>query len=158
MEHKLQQGLIEVYTGNGKGKSTASFGLAIRAAGQGLKIRIIQFMKTINNYGENIALDRFPEINVSAFGRDCLLRKGQISEEDKTLAGEALAESFLAMGEDYDLLILDEINNALFFELIELKDVLRPEELIEKADLVTEMKEIKHPYSKNIAARRGIEF
>lgn len=174
---KLDKGLIQVYTGNGKGKSTAAFGLAIRAAGHGLRVIIIQFMKT-GEYGENKTFHRLsPDITVKSFGRKGFIHRGGATPEDYDLAAKALsyANEVLHSGE-VDLLILDEINNALYYQLISLDDVMSlinnkpldvemvftgrnaPEWLLEKADLVTEMREIKHPYHKGIGVRKGIEY
>ena len=173
---KLKTGLIEIYTGDGKGKSTASFGLAIRAAGRDLAVRIVQFMKT-GDYGENRSLDRLsPQIEYAAFGHKGFLDPNDPQPEDIALAHEALAKAreFMAVA---DLLILDEINNALFFKLLTIDEVLAfldekpaetelvltgrnaPPELIARADYVTEMCARKHPFtSDGIAARKGIEF
>jgi len=173
----LDKGLIQVYTGNGKGKSTAAFGLAIRAAGHGLRVVIIQFMKT-GNYGEINSFQRLaPEITVKSFGRKGFIHKGKAAAEDYSLAREAIsfANEVLCLGEA-DVLILDEINNALQYQLISLDEVSSminnkpvgvelvltgrnaPEELLKMADLVTNMQEVKHPYNKGIGARKGIEY
>lgn len=178
MAGKLEQGVIQVYTGNGKGKSTASFGLAVRAVGGGLKVMIIQFLKTGIDYGEIEALKHFePELQVKSFGRKGFISRTGIVEEDYKLAGEAfnLAKNIAEQGE-IDLLILDEINTALHFKLLDLEQVIEflknkphnleivltgryaPEKIIEVADLVTEMREIKHPYARGIMARKGIEY
>lgn len=173
----LEQGLIQVYTGNSKGKSTAAFGLAVRAIGQGLKVHIVQFMKT-GEYGENRTFARLaPDIQVRAFGRKGFIHKGGAKPEDYALAREALdyAREVMLAG-DTDVLILDELNNALYFELLSLDEVqefLRqkpkqveivitgrnaPPEIVAGADLVTEMVEIKHPYQQGIRSRAGIEY
>lgn len=174
---KLEQGLIQVYTGNAKGKSTAAFGLAVRAAGNGFKVLIVQFMKT-GNYGENKAFARLaPEVEIHAFGRPGFIHRGGAKPEDYTLARKALAFAEEAMlGGDVDILILDEVNNALFFQLLTIEEVLafldrKPphlelvltgrnasQEIIDRAHLVTEMREIKHPYQLGVNARQGIEF
>lgn len=177
-KEKLERGLIEVYTGNAKGKSTASFGLAVRAVGHGLKVVIIQFMKTGLYYGEIAGFKRLaPEVEVFSYGRDGFVHRRSVKPEDICLAHEALehAEKVMLSGET-DVLILDEINNALYFELLTIQEVLdfidkkpelmelvltgrnAPPEIIEKAHLVTEMKEIKHPYQVGISARKGIEY
>lgn len=173
----LNQGLIQVYTGNAKGKSTAAFGLAVRAAGHGLKVHIVQFMKT-GDYGENKALARLaPEIEVRAFGRKGFVHRGGAGPQDYELARQALdyAREIMLSGRA-DILILDEINNALYFGLLPLHVVLEflqakppqvelvltgrnaPPEIIELADLVTEMVEVKHPYQQGIGSRAGIEY
>jgi len=173
---KLDKGLVQVYTGNGKGKTTAAFGLALRAIGRGLKVYVIQFIKGGFDYGELHVVDKLPNLTLKAFGRGKFILD-KPSKEDVKSAEEALslAESVVKSGE-YDIVILDEINVALNLKLISLKRVLElikskprhveivltgryaPNEIIEIADLVTEMREIKHPYNKGCQARRGIEF
>jgi len=171
-----QLGLVQVYTGDGKGKTTAALGLALRAWGRDLKVCIIQFMKRGEDYGEILALRRM-EVDLYQFGSDRLITRSSVHPEDIELAHRALAfaESALKSGE-YDLIILDEINVALFFGLIgpaEVISILRrrrkgveviltgrnaPPEIIEEADLVTRMVAEKHPYDKGVIARAGIEF
>lgn len=173
----LEQGLVQVYTGEAKGKSTAAFGLALRAAGHGLKVLIIQFMKT-PDYGEHRSFRRLaPEIEVKTFGRKGFIHRGGARPEDYDQAAAALACAREAMlSGTVDILILDEINNALFFGLLKEKEVLgflqerppqvevvltgrnAPAGVIAAADLVTEMRQVKHPYEKGIKARQGIEY
>jgi cob(I)alamin adenosyltransferase len=173
---KLDRGLVQVYTGNGKGKTTAAFGLALRAIGRGLKVYVIQFIKGGFDYGELYIVDKLPNLTLKAFGRGKFI-VDKPSKEDIKSAEEALslAESVVKSGE-YDIVILDEINVALNLKLISLERVLgliknkprhveivltgryAPNEIIEIADLVTEMREVKHPYNKGCQARRGIEF
>ncbi|NPV50165.1 MAG: cob(I)yrinic acid a,c-diamide adenosyltransferase [Candidatus Methanofastidiosum sp.] len=171
------KGLIEVYTGNGKGKSTAAFGLALRASGRGLKSIVVQFMKQGNSYGEHFAIEKIENIDIASFGTPKFVNFKNPSKEDINLAKEALEfsrETIYSL--KYDLVILDEINIALHFKLIDLEkviDILKnkpegveviltgryaPKELIEIADLVSEIIEVKHPYQKGIAAREGIEY
>ena len=178
MADKNKTGLIQIYTGDGKGKSTAAFGLALRAAGCGLKVSIIQFMKKGDWYGEIKAFAKLPEIELYSFGCDGFLIKGSpLPTEHIEQAQAALnkARYFLNEGKT-DVLILDELNNAIFFELIseaEARELLSlkphytelvitgrnaPDYLLQAADLVTEMREIKHPYQQGIPARRGIEY
>lgn len=174
---KLEKGLIQVYTGNGKGKTTAAFGLALRAVGRGLKVYAIQFIKGGFDYGELYVVDRLPNLKLEAFGRGKFVTEKPADKADVKAAEEALAlaEKVVKSGE-YDIVILDEINVALHLELIKVEKVLKllknkpkhvellltgryaPNEIIEVADLVTEMKEIKHPYSKGYEARKGIEY
>ncbi|NMA14661.1 MAG: cob(I)yrinic acid a,c-diamide adenosyltransferase [Clostridia bacterium] len=175
---KLEKGLIQVYTGNAKGKSTAAFGLTVRGAGHGFKVIIIQFMKTGNYYGEITGLKRLsPEVEVYSYGREGFIHRNGVKPEDIVLAHDALNHAERMMLEpETDILILDEINNALFFGLLTVKEVLEfiekkpenvelvltgrnaPTEIIERAHLVTEMKEIKHPYQLGIGSRKGIEY
>ena len=172
-----QLGLLQVYTGDGKGKTTAALGLALRAWGRGLKVCMIQFMKKGEDYGEILALRRMEGVDLYQFGSDRLITKTSVHPEDVDLAHRALAfaEGALMSGE-YDVIILDEINVALFFGLIspaEALSVLKkrrkdveviltgrnaPTEILEEADLVTRMIAEKHPYDKGVMARAGIEF
>ena len=174
---KLEKGLVQVYTGDGKGKTSAAFGLALRAIGRGLKVYIIQFIKGGFDYGELYVVDKLPNITLKAFGRGKFVTQQPPSEEDVRFAEEALqlAEKTIKSGE-YDLVILDEINVALNLKLISLEKVLElikgkpkhvelvltgryaPKEVIDAADLVTEMREVKHPFKKGCQAREGIEF
>jgi cob(I)alamin adenosyltransferase len=174
---KLEKGLVQVYTGDGKGKTSAAFGLALRAIGRGFKVYIIQFIKGGFDYGELYVVDKLPNITLKAFGRGKFVTQQPPSQEDVKLAEEALqlAEKTIKSGE-YDLVILDEINVALNLKLISLEKVLElikskpkhvelvltgryaPKEVIDAADLVTEMREVKHPFKKGCQAREGIEF
>lgn len=174
---KLEKGLVEVYTGDGKGKTTAAFGLALRAVGRGLKVYVIQFIKGGFDYGELYVVDRLPNLTLKAFGRGKFVTAKPPEREDVGFAREALelAKKVVMSGE-YDLVILDEVNVALSLKLISVGEVLElvkskpvhvevvltgrsaPEELVEVADLVTEMREVKHPYRKGVSARKGIEY
>jgi cob(I)alamin adenosyltransferase len=174
---KLKKGLVQVYTGDGKGKTTAAFGLALRAIGRGLKVYIIQFIKGGFDYGELYVIDKLPNVTLRAFGRGRFVVEQPPPKEDVRLAEEALelAEKVIKSGE-HDVVILDEVNVALHLKLISLERVLElikskpkhveliltgryaPKEIIEIADLVTEMREIKHPYKRGYQARMGIEF
>jgi cob(I)alamin adenosyltransferase len=172
----MKKGLVQIYTGNGKGKTTAALGLSLRAAGRGLKVFIAQFVKGMF-YGELEALKRFaPQITLHQYGRKCFIRD-EPTEEDVRLAREGWQEiQNVLKSEKCDLLILDEIGIAIHYRLISLEEVeelLRsrpdsvelvltgrkiPEALYEQADLVTEMREIKHYYNAGVQARKGIEF
>ena len=174
---RLEKGLVQVYTGSGKGKTTAAFGLALRAIGRGLKVYAVQFIKGGFDYGELYVVDKLPNLKLKAFGRGKFVTEKPPREEDIKLAEEALslAEQVVKSGE-YDIVILDEINVALDLKLIKIEEVLElvknkpdhveliltgryaPSEIIEAADLVTEMKEVKHPFNKGHSARRGIEY
>jgi len=174
---KLKQGFIQIYTGNGKGKSTAALGQAVRAAGFGLKTYIAQFMKEYP-YNELISLKHLSEwISIEQFGGDEFVYKKELPGKEelaKAQKGLKTAREKMISGE-YDLIILDEAIVAIYFKLVETKDLVKfitekpenveliltgrycPEELIDLADLVTEMKEVKHYYQKGITSRRGIE-
>jgi cob(I)alamin adenosyltransferase len=173
----LEQGLIQVYTGNGKGKTTAALGLALRAVGRGLRVCMFQFIKGGEPYGEHLAAARLvPELTIIQTGRDSWIFKDRLDPEDIRIAAETLERARQAItGGEYDLVILDEINGAAWFGLIDVEEVLsvmaaKPprlelvltgrgahEKVIEAADLVTEMFELKHYYRKGIPARVGIE-
>jgi cob(I)alamin adenosyltransferase len=169
------RGYIHVYTGNGKGKTTAAVGLAIRAAGAGLNVYIAQFMKR-GDYSEIKGLDRFSDrITVEQFGCGQFI-KGRPSAEDVAAARQGLnkVKTILAAGK-HAVVILDEASVAVSLNLFSEKELLeiidhRPDNveiiitgrgatsaIIEAADLVTEMKEIKHYFKKGVAARLGIE-
>jgi len=174
---KLEQGFVQIYTGNGKGKSTAAIGQAVRAAGFGLKTFIAQFMKEYP-YNELVSLNYLSEwITIEQFcGDEYVYKKELPGEEELAKAKKGLlsAKEKMLSGE-YDLIILDEAIVAIYFKLIEINELVEfikvkpenveliltgrycPEELIEFADLVTEMKEVKHYYQKGITSRRVIE-
>lgn len=174
---KLDKGFIQIYSGNGKGKSTAAIGQAIRAAGSGLRTYIIQFMKEYP-YSEIESLKKLNNwIEVEQCGNDDYVYKKELPPEDeieKCKNGLLRAKEKMLSG-DFDLIILDEICVAIYFKLfntIEVLDFLKskpanveliltgrycPQELIDIADLVTEMKEVKHYYQKGVLARKGIE-
>ncbi|RMF98560.1 MAG: cob(I)yrinic acid a,c-diamide adenosyltransferase [Candidatus Schekmanbacteria bacterium] len=176
---KFKEGFIQVYTGSGKGKTTAALGLALRAAGHGFKSMIIQFMKGDKNYGEIIAHHHLsPYITIRQFGLCTFVDKNNPSAEDLKLASEGIGFARkISKGNEFDILVLDEINCAVDFGLVkeeELLDIMENKnphmeliltgryasrKIIEKADLVTEMKEIKHYYrNKKITSREGIEW
>ena len=173
----LEQGCIQVYTGNGKGKTTASLGLALRAIGRGLKVCVFQFIKGGGRYGEHLAAEKLaPLLTIVQTGRPGWVNTKDITE-DRHAAQEALvqAKELLTSGE-FDLFVCDEINGAVGFGLISVEQVLeligsKPEKtelvltgrnahdrVIEYADLVTEMREIKHYYQAGVPARTGIEM
>ena len=179
----LEKGLVQIYTGDGKGKTTAAFGLALRAAGQGNKVLIYQFLKPPSlNIGERFAL-QLGAVRIRAEALDTPWDMSKSFEDEKAVArmqaaiSEAL-ERIAQMAEKrfYDVLILDEIIFCLSKGLAKLEDIKNiidrrdpvveivmtgrgaTKELIEMADLVTEMKNIKHPFDKGLSARRGIEF
>ena len=177
MKQKLEKGFIQVYTGNGKGKTTAAIGQAVRAAGFGLKTYFVMFMKEFP-YNEVKSLEKLKDlITIVQVGKDDFVyKKVPPSEEEKTKIKNALAEAKTKMlNGEYDLIVLDEIFVSIYFGLIGKEEILsfiaeKPQdveliltgryssqEIIDKADLVTEMKEVKHYYEKGALARRGIE-
>jgi len=169
-------GMVQVYTGDGKGKTTAALGLALRAIGHGLKVYMIQFMKGDPEYGELRAVKNLPNFVVRQYGRPDFVDRKSPSAVDIRLAQEGLAHAreVIASGE-YDLVILDEINVALDFKLIDLQEVLAliesrpreielvltgrcaPQQVLQAADLVTEMREVKHYFRCGRGSRDGIE-
>lgn len=168
-------GYIHLYTGNGKGKTTAALGLALRAAGAGKSIFIAQFVKGMH-YSELDALKRFPEIELKQYGLDCFI-VNEPTPKDIDAVRKGLSEVTAIIAENkYDMVILDELCIALYYQLFDIRDMLAllrskpdemeiimtgryaPPELYDAADLVTEMTEIKHYYKKGIKARKGIEF
>jgi len=170
----MDKGYIQVYTGNGKGKTTAAFGLALRAACSGKKVYIGQFVKGMK-YSEVQVEKHIPSIKIEQLGRDCFIHHEPTEEDiEAARAGLEKCKKILKDGK-YDLVILDEISIAIYFKLVSTEEVLEmiknrlphieivltgryaPKEIIDIADLVTEMKEIKHYYTKGIMARRGIE-
>ena len=193
-----EKGYIQVYTGNGKGKTTAAIGISMRMVGSGGRVFFIQFMKGLAYSEQKILRDMEPDLVWQAIGKPFFVAKeGTISEEDLKKYGDGIvvfppgnppekyvkmvadgfetAKEAMASGE-YDLVVLDEINCAMYFELIDVETVLEgirqkaegteviltgrnaPEEIIEEADLVTEMKEIKHYFAtEGVMARKGIE-
>ncbi|MGI6486830.1 MAG: cob(I)yrinic acid a,c-diamide adenosyltransferase [Syntrophothermaceae bacterium] len=174
---KAKQGLVMVITGNGKGKTTSAFGQALRAVGQGYRVCIIQFMKG-RKYGEVLAVERhLPGITIHQFGRDSFVMRDDIASVDVELARQGLEKAKEVLGNgEYDLVILDEINAAVDFNLIleeELLDLVKtkpaeldliltgrsaPGQLKEIADLVSEVIEIKHHYNAGVTERAGIEY
>lgn len=171
----MEKGYIHLYTGNGKGKTTAALGLAIRAIGAGNSVFIAQFVKGMH-YSELDVLKRFPEITLKQYGLDCfIVNKPTQKDIDAAQIGWKETSAIIKQNR-YDLVVLDEICIALYYHLIELHEVLdvlqkktlsleivltgryAPKELIDKADLVTEMQEIKHYYNRGIEARKGIEY
>jgi len=172
----LKKGYIHVYTGPGKGKTTAAIGLGIRAAGAGLKVNMIQFMKG-RRYSELVTIDKIENFSYSQHGRDEFVNKEDPEKIDIDLAQEGFkyAEEIIRSNK-YDIIILDEINVAVDFGLISLNKVLniieeKPEkleliltgryahpEIVKIADYVSEILEIKHPYQQGVKARKGIDY
>jgi len=175
----LKNGLIIVFTGNGKGKTTAAMGQALRAAGQGLKVLMLQFIKGTWDYGELVSIKKLnPDFVIRPLGKGFIRSKSKLNDkeaiENINHSWEQAEKEILS--DTYDMVILDEINYVIDFGLLPVEKILsllekKPERLhivltgrnahekvIEIADLVTEMKEIKHQYSKGIKAQKGIEF
>lgn len=190
------KGYVQVYTGNGKGKTTAALGITMRASGAGKKIAFIQFMKALG-YSEQKILPTLPGVTWKTLGKPFFIAKaGSISDEDLAQYGggcvvfeegnppeeyvKMISEGFadakeMVLSGEYDMVVLDEINCAMFFGLIDISEVLdliknkpvhteliltgrcAPDGIIEAADLVTEMREIKHYYNEGVQARTGIE-
>ncbi|MCJ7662713.1 MAG: cob(I)yrinic acid a,c-diamide adenosyltransferase [Desulfobacterales bacterium] len=177
VEKRLSQGMIQVYTGDGKGKTTAALGLACRAVGHGYKVFVIQFMKGNIDYGEVAAARKLaPYLTIRPMGRGCRVSRENSDLEDIKLCQEAMVMAReIITGGEYDIVVLDEINVAVDLGLVQKKEVLRlmderplnveliltgrhaAKEIIDRADLVTEMVEIKHYYQRGIQSRTGIE-
>jgi len=174
----MKQGLVQVYTGSGKGKTTAALGVALRAVGHGMKVLVIQFMKGKANGGEQGTARRLsPELTVIRAGRKAFVSRSAPDPIDFELARKGFTMAMKALEDGaHDVVILDEINMVVDYGLISLSDLLhlidskpttmeliltgrnaRPE-VLERADLVTEMVERKHYYQKGIPARKGIEL
>ncbi|MFW6238394.1 MAG: cob(I)yrinic acid a,c-diamide adenosyltransferase [Halanaerobiales bacterium] len=195
-KNKLSQGLVQVYTGEGKGKTTSALGLGLRAVGHGFKVTMVQYLKGNTFTGELYAAERLPGFTIKQFGKgcpyaamikeglmecigcgECSVREGEQSEQQEFVnLAYQYSKEILREGET-DIVILDEINNALRFELLTVEQVQKlielkgehteliltgreiPREIIELADLVTEMKAVKHPYKEQgIRSRRGVEY
>ncbi len=196
-EPSLERGYVQVYTGNGKGKTTAALGLSIRAIGRGLKVLMIQFMKHWG-YGEHLAVRRLePDLRIEQVGKPYLIaREGELDEETRAMIGKdvvifppgeppeevvRLAQSGLARAREAlekgeaDIVVLDEINVALHYGILQVHEVLdlldarplnveivltgrgAPRDIIDYADLVTKMCEVKHYFADGVQSRRGIE-
>ena len=170
------EGRVQVYTGDGKGKTTASVGLVLRALGQGLRPAFLQFMKADPSWGEIVGLRRLG-VPVVQCGLDHWVLVGQATDDDRAAAAAGLGRAReLVTSGDYDLVVLDELATALLFELVTIDDVLAllaarpcgvelvitgrraPEALLAAADLVTEMRPLKHYFDAGVPARRGIEY
>jgi cob(I)alamin adenosyltransferase len=176
VEITLEKGLIHIYTGPGKGKTTAALGLGLRAAGAGLKVHMIQFMKG-RRYSEIDSIKSLPNFTIVQHGRDEFVLKEKPAKIDIDLAKKGFSHTKDVVNNGkYDLVILDELNVVVDYNLIPLKDVIKliegkPEkleliltgrdahpDLVKVADVVTEMLEIKHPYQQGVLARKGIDF
>lgn len=167
--------MIQVYTGNGKGKTTAALGLALRASGAGLKVYIGQFVKK-GSYGEIKALSKIKNIKIEQFGAGCFIKKNPTVKDFQSVKEGFLKVKEIIKKKSYDLVILDEINVALNLKLLSLEEVIElikntpasmelvltgrnaPSAILKLADLVSEIKDRKHYYQKGVKARKGIEY
>ncbi|MCJ7828320.1 MAG: cob(I)yrinic acid a,c-diamide adenosyltransferase [Dehalococcoidia bacterium] len=171
------RGLVEIFTGEGKGKTSAALGAIVRALGHGLRVYIVFFMKGDFPYGEQKILCQFPNCTVERFGFQEFVDPAHVKPEEREEARKALEAARKAMlSLKYDIVILDEVNVAAAWKLIDVDDVIKvihdkPEnieliltgryadpKLIELADLVTDMVKVKHPYDKGILSRKGIDY
>lgn len=167
---------VQIYTGNGKGKTTAALGLIVRALGNDFKILLVQFLKG-RDYGELHSLAKFENLEIKRFGRGVFIRdKENVTDEDiqLTRSGYELLKENISK-DKYDLIVADEILGTLRYDLISVDEIKwlienknenvelvltgrnAPQDLIDMADLVTEMKEVKHYFKKGVMARKGIE-
>jgi len=171
-------GLVSIFTGDGKGKTTAAIGSVVRAAGHGLKVFIVFFAKGKDFvHGEFNVLSKLPNVTMASFGQTGWVNKSEVKPEHKEQARRALATARQAvLSGNYDLVVMDEVNIAIANKLIELNEVVRlindkPQnveliltgryadpKLVQMADLVTEMLIIKHPYTRGIEARKGFDY
>ncbi|PIE56061.1 MAG: cob(I)yrinic acid a,c-diamide adenosyltransferase [Desulfobulbus propionicus] len=171
------RGLLMVFTGHGKGKTTSALGMAMRAAGHGMKVLFLQFIKGSWKYGEMEAIARFPEtIELLVEGRGVTWKSDDL-DKDKAAAINAWSKAKEAISSGkYDMIVLDEFTYLLLYNMIDRSEALQtlaakpsalhlvitgrnaPPELIEQADLVTEMQAVKHPYKEGIKAQKGVEF
>ncbi len=172
-------GLVLVYTGNGKGKTTAALGLALRQVGWGRRVLVVQFMKGKGNvYGERVAAERYLSLlEIEQHGRDEFVNLSDPAEVDVSLAKKALERAGEAMASgDYGMVVLDEVNVAVATGMIDTKDVLAvlekrykgtdvvltgrycPKEIMDRADMVSEVREVKHHFARGVQARKGIEY
>ena len=171
------RGMVEIFTGDGKGKTSAALGVALRALGHGLKVHIVFFMKGDFPYGEQKILSELSDITFNRFGFRDFVDPANVKPEEKEEARKALEAARKAvLSLKYDVVILDEVNVAVAWKLIDLADVIKlihdkPEKveliltgryadpkLIKLADLVTDMVKVKHPFDKGILSRKGIDY
>lgn len=170
----MEKGYIHIYTGDGKGKTTAAFGLAVRALCAGKSVYIGQFVKSMK-YNETRIAEKFDKVVIEQFGDGCMLTR-EATDDDVRMAHEGLTRcKEVLLSGIYDVVILDELTIAVFLSLLQLEEVLnllrnkRPEtevvitgryasqELIDMADLVTDMREVKHYYTQGVLSRDGID-
>jgi cob(I)alamin adenosyltransferase len=171
------RGLVEIFTGNGKGKTSAALGVVLRALGHNLRVHIVYFMKGNYPYGEQKILSQLSNVSLARFGQMSFIDPMNVKEEEKEQARQALlAASEAIFSGNYDIIVLDEVNLAAAWNLVDVDDIVelikrKPEDveliltgryadakLIELADLVTEMVEVKHPYERGVLSRQGIDY
>ena len=171
------KGLVQIFTGEGKGKTSAALGVVLRALGHGLRVCIVYFMKGDYPYGERNVLSKLPNVKFVSFGSLEFVDPANVKPEEIEQAKQGLAAAREAMlGGNYDLVVLDEVNVATAWKLVELDEVVRliqdkpsnveliltgrhaDTKLVQLADLVTECLKIKHPYDKGITSRKGIDY
>jgi len=176
-KRRFKTGLVQIFAGDGRGKTSAAIGTAIRAAGYGMKVFVVFFMKARQELGEYKVLTDLPNVDWEAYGRPSFLKLSEAGPEDKELGSKALKTAGEAvMSGNYDMVVLDEVNNATTFDIVDMEAVKRlvkekpPQveliltgrfgspELYKLANMITELKSIKHPYDKGINARKGIDF
>lgn len=174
---RKELGLVQVFTGDGKGKTTAAMGTVLRAAAYGLRICVVFFMKGKIPSGEHTSLSLLPNVTVLKPVWRGFVKQASLKPEDKELARQTFEQAREAvMSGDYDIVVLDEINIAVSFDLVDVVAVLKliedkpknveliltgrraKPELLERADLVTEMRKVKHPYDKGTKARKGLDY
>ena len=172
-----RQGLVYIFTGDGKGKTSAALGVVFRASGHGLRVYFAYFMKGGYPQGERDILSKLPNVNVASFGQREFIDPANIKPQEIEQARQALSASSEAiLSNNYDLVVLDEVNLAVAWKLIELDEVIKlitdkPKnveliltgcqadvELVKLADVVTEMLKVKHPHDKGVMARKGIDY
>ncbi len=177
MKGENTKGLLMIFTGNGKGKTTAAIGLSVRAAGHGMRTCFIQFIKGSWHYGEMDALKRLSDlIDLEVMGRGFTWKSDDLEKDKKEAKNAWEHAKKVILSCDYDIVVLDEFTYAINYSMVDLEDVVEalkkrpqrlhvvvtgrdaPDELIQIADLVTEMKEVKHPFKAGIKAQKGIEF
>lgn len=172
-----RSGLVQIFTGDGKGKTSAALGVVLRALGHGLRVCIVVFMKGGYPYGEWEVLSKLPNVNIARFGFRTFTDPAAVKPEEIEQAKQALATAREAMlNGNYDMVALDEVNIAVAWKLVELDEVVRliqdkppnveliltgrhaDTKLVQLADLVTECLKIKHPYDEGIMSRKGIDY
>ena len=173
----MRRGLVYIFTGDGKGKTSAALGTVLRALGHGMRVYIIYFMKGDYPYGERAVLAKLADVTMASFGSLEFVDPANVKPEEIEQAKLALVTAREAMlSGNYDLVVLDEVNVAVAWKLVELDDVVRlisdkpssveliltgrqaDTRLVKIADLVTEMLNIKHPYDQRVPARKGIDY